>query len=130
MKEMQLILEFMYKGAVSIPAESYEKVQQIADHLEMTNFKKLGESNKKNFFHNLNMAKVILHQIIIQDFSSKAFLHISSSLNKSCCCLYLAHYSYKYFQRWRTFGCTRNLLQLILNETPCILYIFRLCIEF
>lgn len=56
MKEMQLLLEFMYKGAVTIPADCYERVSQIADELEMTNFKNLGENeDKKNFFHSLNM---------------------------------------------------------------------------
>lgn len=59
MKEMQLLLEFMYKGAVIIPAENYDKVAQIADQLEMTNFRKFTDNeDKKNFFHSLNMAKV------------------------------------------------------------------------
>lgn len=59
MKEMQLLLEFMYKGAVIIPAENYERVAEIADLLEMTNFRKSAESeDKKKFFHSLNMGKV------------------------------------------------------------------------
>lgn len=41
MKEMQLLLEFMYKGNVAIPSENYEKVAKIAEQLEMKNFKKL-----------------------------------------------------------------------------------------
>lgn len=56
MKEMQLLLEFMYKGVVTIPAECYERLAQIAEQLEMTNFKNIEESeDKKNFFHSLNM---------------------------------------------------------------------------
>lgn len=59
MKEMQLLLEFMYKGTVTIPIESYERVAQIADQLEMNNFRKLEENEDKNiFFHSLNMTKV------------------------------------------------------------------------
>lgn len=56
MKEMQLLLEFMYKGVVTIPAECYERLAQIAEQLEMTNFKNMEESeDKRNFFHSLNM---------------------------------------------------------------------------
>lgn len=60
MKEMQLLLEFMYKGTVTIPTECYEKVAQLAEQLEMKHFKKLGgqDERKNDFFESLNMAKV------------------------------------------------------------------------
>lgn len=56
---MQLLLEFMYKGTVAIPAENYERVAQVAEQLEMTNFRKSKEDSEtaNKFFHNLNMTK-------------------------------------------------------------------------
>lgn len=46
MKEMQLLLEFMYKGNVTIPAENYERVAQVAEQLEMKDFRKLKIDNE------------------------------------------------------------------------------------
>lgn len=58
MKEMQLLLEYMYKGTVAIPAEYYEKVAQAAEQLEMKNFRKPVECDEKNnFFQKLEMTK-------------------------------------------------------------------------